>query len=243
MKLNKVYFSLLKISKCWGTVEETQKSIAPEDAGVCPNVAELTSCTSKYHIHNSSWPLFWKGLRKQITRFLWIPSTSNLWFYKALSICQDDENGWCSAHCFLHPGIWLMIPSSPVHPPGSITVLNLPTHQLGFSLLCPLVIFPKDLFYISSTLPHSPGTAPWKHPWTALLFHQFPVSFCLWVVGSICVLTCGREQHPLIFRYSSVCLCPWAFVWLPWRRALFSLYLCTTEHWGGPVLPWVCSPI
>lgn len=52
-----------------------KKVIPLQDAGGCLNIAELTSCTSKHHIHNSSWPLFWKGLRKQITKFLWILST------------------------------------------------------------------------------------------------------------------------------------------------------------------------
>lgn len=52
--------------------------------------------------------------------------------------------------------------------------------------------------------------------------------FCLGVVGSICVLTCGREQHPLISWYSSVCLCPWAGFCLASleKDSIFIVFVC-----------------
>lgn len=52
--------------------------------------------------------------------------------------------------------------------------------------------------------------------------------FCLWVFGRICVLTCGREQHPLISWCSSVCLSPWAGFCLASleKDSVFTVFVC-----------------
>lgn len=58
IKLNKVYFSLFKNQQVLMYSGKNPKGDSPRDAGGCPNVAELTSYTSKYHIHNSPCLLF-----------------------------------------------------------------------------------------------------------------------------------------------------------------------------------------
>lgn len=93
IKLNKVHFSLFKNQPVLRYSGKTQKVIAPWDAGGCLNVAELTSCTSKSHIHNSSWPLFERLWESRLPDSSEFQALSRLWFYWAASLCQDDEDG------------------------------------------------------------------------------------------------------------------------------------------------------
>lgn len=78
----------------------------------------------------------------------------------------------------------------------------------GFQPPLPTCCFSQGaLLYLLHTAPLSRDSSL-KTSFKLLL--ETPVHFCLWVVGSTCALTCGREQHPLISWYSSVCLCLWA---------------------------------